>query len=77
MKHKPRKFANTQRCWQHCVIGHRAQAVFLLILLLLLCPRWLVPPEVLHPAGLLHEPGFGSSHLYRVEPHSYNDARDL
>jgi hypothetical protein len=31
-------------------------------------PRWLVPPEVLQPAGLLYEPGFGSSRLSRQEP---------
>jgi hypothetical protein len=30
-------------------------------------PRWLVPPEVLQPAGLLYEPGFRSSRLYRQE----------
>jgi hypothetical protein len=31
-------------------------------------PRWLVPPEVLQPTGLLYEPGFGSNCLYRQEP---------
>jgi hypothetical protein len=31
-------------------------------------PQWLVPPEVLQPAGLLYEPGFGSSHLYCQAP---------
>jgi hypothetical protein len=31
-------------------------------------PRWLVLPEVLQPADLLYEPGFGSSSLYRQEP---------
>jgi hypothetical protein len=30
--------------------------------------RWLMPPEVLQPAGLLYEPGFGISCLYRQEP---------
>jgi hypothetical protein len=30
--------------------------------------RWLLPPEVLQPAGFLYKPGFRSSRLYRQEP---------
>jgi hypothetical protein len=39
-------------------------------------PRWRVPPEVLQPEGLLYEPVFGSSRLYRQKPYADNDARD-
>jgi hypothetical protein len=47
--------------------------IFLSFLFLLFCtssngPQWLVPPEVLQPAGLFYKPGFGSSRFYHKEP---------